>query len=351
MGELLMEIDERKRRILWALIQDYIASAEPVGSRTLSRRFDLGVSPATIRNEMADLEEMGFIEQPYTSAGRIPSETGYRYYVDYLMEPSTLDQEEADFIRNEITSKIDEAESALEYTVRLVSRLTKLTSIAISRNPQSTIKKIHFLPYQAHQIIMLTIWDNGKVENSIVDIGEEVNDQELQILTNLFNDKMGTVTPGNLKNEVLREIRYELLMKKHLIDHLILRLEQIIGHRDDEAAKKVYYGGTLNMIGQPEFKDFNKIKDLFGIFEENKKIIDLVPNNHDGLRVQIGSENQEKVFQNCSLITATYHVNGLPIGSFGIIGPTRMDYGRIMAMVKYVSESLSYIIGRRTLDP
>ncbi|MCL1918358.1 MAG: heat-inducible transcriptional repressor HrcA [Peptococcaceae bacterium] len=351
-----MEIDERKRRILWALIQDYIASAEPVGSRTLSRRFDLGVSPATIRNEMADLEEMGYIEQPHTSAGRIPSEMGYRYYVDCLMEPLALDQGEADFIQKEIESKAneakaDEAEGAFDHTVHLVSELTKLTSVVISQNRHSTLKKIHFLPYQSCKIIIVTLWDDGKVENSVADIGEEVSDQELQLLTNLFNEKLGTVATGNLKSAVLHEIRNELLQRKNLIDHLLSRMERVLESRDDEALKKVYFGGTLNMINQPEFKNLDKIKDLLGAFEEHKKLVDILPRNYDGVRVQIGSENQEKAFRDCSLITATYHVNGLPIGSFGILGPTRMDYRRVVAMVQFVAESLSYIISRRTFDP
>jgi heat-inducible transcriptional repressor len=298
---------------------------------------------------------MGYIEQPHTSSGRVPSEMGYRYYVDYLMQPSALDQEEAELIQNEIASKIDEVEDAFSHTARLISHLTKLTSVVISQNRHNTIKKIHFLPYQSNQIIMLTVWDDGKVENSIVDIGEEVSPQELQVLTNLFNDKLGgaltgTLT-GNLNNAVLREIRSELLEKKNLIDNLLLRIDQFMENRNEEALKKVYVGGTLNMINQPEFKNFDKIRNLFGVFEEHNKIISLLPRNYDGLRVQIGSENQEEVFQECSLITATYHINGLPVGSFGVLGPTRMDYDRVVAMVKFVAESLSYMVGKRTFDP
>ncbi|MCL1791626.1 MAG: heat-inducible transcriptional repressor HrcA [Peptococcaceae bacterium] len=347
-----MEIDERKRKILWAIIQDYIASAEPVGSRTLSRKYDLGVSSATIRNEMSDLEEMGYIEQPHTSSGRIPSELGYRYYVDYLMEPPALEQGEADLIQHEIASKIDEVDDAFAHTASLISRLTKLTSVVISQNRHSVLKMIHFLPYhKPGQIIMLTVWDDGKVENSVVDIGEEVSPQELQTLTNIFNDKVGSVSPGNLKDAVLREVHNELIQKKSLMSHLIQSVNKLMEDQEDEAVNKVFFGGTLNMINQPEFKNFEKIKDLFGVFEERHKIIGLMPRNYEGLLVQIGSENHEEVFQDCSLITATYKINGLPVGSFGILGPTRMDYGRAVAMVKFVADSLSFIISSKSYDP
>ncbi|MCL1853713.1 MAG: heat-inducible transcriptional repressor HrcA [Peptococcaceae bacterium] len=346
-----MEIDERKRKILWAIIQDYIASAEPVGSRTLSRKYDLGVSSATIRNEMSDLEEMGYIEQPHTSSGRIPSELGYRYYVDYLMEPLALDQGEADLIQNEIASKIDEVDNAFAHTASLISRLTQLTSVVISQNRHSAIKMIHFLPYhKPGQIIMLTVWDDGKVENAVVDIGEEVSAQELQTLTNIFNDKVGSVSPGKLKEAVLQEVHNELVQKKYLIDQLLHSVDRMMESQEEEAINKVFYGGTLNMINQPEFKNFDKIKDLFGVFEERNKIIGLLPRHYEGLRVQIGSENHEEVFQDCSLITATYKINGMPIGSFGILGPTRMDYRRVVAMVKFVAESLSFIISSKTFD-
>jgi len=343
-----MEIDERKQKILWAIIQDYIASAEPVGSRTLSRKFNLGVSPATIRNEMADLEDMGLIEQPHTSAGRIPSDIGYRYYVDHLMEPFTLNPEERERIRTEIALRVSEAEDAFEYIVRLVSQITNLASIMLdSQNRQSNLKKIYFLPYEPGQAILVTVKDNGKVDNAVVDIGKETSAEDLQFLANLFNAKINDTPMSLLKQALLQEARSELQRKRQVFDYVLTRLENVLERSDEGVDERIYLSGALNMLNQPEFRNLDKFKNLFGVFEEYQKMRGLLLRGSQGLRVQIGSENQDEVFKGCSLITATYHIDGIPMGSFGVLGPTRMDYSRAVAIVKLVTDSLTHVFSRQ----
>ncbi|MFA6808538.1 MAG: heat-inducible transcriptional repressor HrcA [Eubacteriales bacterium] len=342
-----MKMDERKQKILKAIVQDYIATAEPVGSRTISRKFDLGVSPATIRNEMSDLEEMGFIEQPHTSSGRIPSDIGYRYYVDYLMAPIALQKVDKNRIKDQISSKISEVEEALEYTGKLISQITNLTSLVLCpRTKESVLQKLYFLPYQQGKAIMVTIKENGSVENNIVDIGEDTTTEELQVLANIFNENMGGTRVRDLKSGLLREIYNELSRKRKVIDFVLSSLESTFSDNREESPE-IYLGGTLNMLNQPEFHDLDKVKTLFSIFEENSKLKELIHHDKEGRIVTIGSENSNKVFKDCSVISATYHVNGKEIGSIGVLGPTRMDYSKAIAIVDYMTFSLTELLTNR----
>lgn len=338
-------MDERKQKILKAIVQDYIATAEPVGSRTISRRFDMGISPATIRNEMADLEEIGLIEQPHTSAGRIPSDLGYRYYVDYLMEPLVLNEEEKQRINREISRRIDEIHEVIEYTGKLISQVTCLTSLVVGpKSRNSILKKIYFLPYEQGKAIMVTVKGNGTVENTIVDIGLDTTPEELQILANIFNEKLSGTKVQDLKKGLLDEIYRELSRKRRMIDGMMGIFERMLDNKAEDSSEKVHLEGALNMLNQPEFRDLNKVKTLFSVFEENDKLKELLHYKQEGLNVTIGSENTEQAFKNCSIISATYHINGKQIGSIGVLGPTRMDYGKAISIVDYLTKSLTEML-------
>lgn len=343
-----MRMDERKQRILRAIIQDYIATAEPVGSRTISRKFDLGVSPATIRNEMADLEDMGLIEQPHTSAGRVPSDFGYRYYVDYLMEPFPLTPEEKDKINADISGRISEVEEVIEYTGKLISQITNLTSLVIGpKRKDKALKKIYFLPYEAGKAIMVTVKDNGAVENNLVDIDESTTIEDLQLLANVFNQKISDAPVSNLKQSFLEEIYSALSQKRRMIDSMLGILERALIEESENPQERVYLGGTLNMLNQPEFQDMDKLRSLFGVFEENKKLKTLLQQDQDGVKVSIGLENEEQILRDCSIISATYHINGRQIGSIGVLGPTRMDYRKTITIVDYMTHYLTEILTDR----
>ncbi|NLI92434.1 MAG: heat-inducible transcription repressor HrcA [Peptococcaceae bacterium] len=346
-----MEMDERKEKILKAIVQDYISTAEPVGSRTISKKFELGVSPATIRNEMSDLEEMGLIEQPHTSAGRIPSDTGYRYYVDYLMDPMILNEEEQKTINLEIKNRLNEVQEVIEYTGKLISQVTSLTSLVLGpKNRNSVLKRLYFLPYEPGKAIMLTVKENGSVENNIVEIGHDTTPEELQILANIFNEKMGGTRVQDLKKGLLNEIYSELSRKRRMIDGMMGILERMFEDKNNEnPEQRVYLGGTLNMLNQPEFRDLNKVKNLFSVFEENNKLKELLSHNQNGLNITIGSENTDEVFKDCSVISATYHINGKQIGSIGVLGPTRMDYGKAITIVDYMTKSLTEMLTNKHL--
>jgi len=340
-----MEMDERKQRILKAIVQDYIATAEPVGSRTISKKAELGVSPATIRNEMADLEEMGLIEQPHTSAGRIPSDQGYRYYVDYLMDPMILNEEEKQNINQEISQRLNEVQEVIEYTGKLISQVTCLTSLVLGpKSRNSVLKRLYFLPYEPGKAIMVTVKENGTVENNIVDIGHDTTPEELQILANIFNDKMSGTRVQDLKRGLINEIYSELSRKRRMIDGMMGILERMFEDKDGDSTERVYLGGTLNMLNQPEFRDLNKVKNLFSVFEENSKLKELLSQEDKGVNITIGAENPNQVFKDCSVISATYHINGKQIGSIGVLGPTRMDYSKAITIVDYMTRSLTEML-------
>ncbi|GAB6173328.1 heat-inducible transcriptional repressor HrcA [Paradesulfitobacterium aromaticivorans] len=340
-----MQMDDRKQRILRAIVQDYIASAEPVGSRTIARKFNLGVSPATIRNEMADLEDLGFIEQPHTSAGRIPSDAGYRYYVDCLMDAPKLSSEDKNTIEIETTKRISEIEEVISHTAKLLSQLTSLTSIVMGpQKGKSSFGQMYFLPYQPGKAIMVVVKENGAVENHIVDIGEYLTAEDLQQVATVFNNKLKGFSLGQIKKTLLHEIYSELTKQRHLLDNALSMLGAILD--DEPEGEKVYLGGTLNMLNQPEFRDFDKVKSLFGAFEEDECLKKLLSAPRNGLSVTIGGENKLQEFQDCSVISATYRVNGEVIGSIGVLGPTRMDYAKSMGIVDFMTRSLTDLLSK-----
>ncbi|GAB6152618.1 heat-inducible transcriptional repressor HrcA [Desulfosporosinus burensis] len=341
-----MQMDERKRKILRAIVQDYIATAEPIGSRTIARKFDLGVSSATIRNEMADLEDLGFIEQPYTSAGRIPSDAGYRYFVDCLMDPKVLNAEEKEFIERESTRRIHEIQEVITHTSKLLSELTNLTSLVLGpHKAKSKFGKLHFLPYQPGQVIMVIVKENGAVENHIIEVGDNQTAEELQQVAEVFNQKMRGYSLNQVKRSMLHEIYSELSRQRLLIDNTLDMLRAILD--DSEGEERICLGGTLNMLNQPEFKDLGKVKTLFKIFEENEPLKKLLHPDQEGLNVTIGGENSLKEFKDCSVISATYRVNGLTIGAVGVLGPTRMDYAKVIAIVDFMTRSLTDVLTKR----
>ncbi len=339
-----MQMDERKKKILRALIQDYISSAEPIGSRTIARKFDLGVSPATIRNEMSDLEELGLIEQPHTSAGRIPSDAGYRYYVDFLMEPPALRDDDKMLIERETTHRIHEIQEVITQTSKLLSQLTSLTSVVLGpQKGKGTFSRMHFLPYQPGQAIMVVVKENGAVENHIVEIGQDVAAEELQTIADVLNRKMHGYTLNEVKRTLLHEIYSELTRQRSLLDSALELLEPILNDQDQEQ-EHVYLGGALNMLNQPEFRDLEKVKTLFKAFEEDGRLKKLLSMDREGLTVTIGGENKLAEFKDCSVISATFRVGGEVVGAVGILGPTRMDYSKAMAIVDYTTRMLNRLL-------
>lgn len=340
-----MAMDERKQKVLLAIIQDYIATAEPVGSRTISRKYDLGVSPATIRNEMSDLEEQGYIEQPHTSAGRVPSQLGYRYYVDCLMKKKRLTRDEEKIIVSGYRKKSGEIAQVLRQTNNILSSMTNCASVITG--PQfgkSTFKHIQLVHLDTGRALVVVVLDNGIVQNKLIEIPDGITGQDLFEISQVLNAKLRGLTLANIKMTLIKEIYSELSRHQHVFDAAMDLIQETL-HIDPE--DKVYLAGTLNMLNQPEFRDIGKLKTLLSLLEQDDLLRDMligVAPGEDGITVKIGSENKLSELENCSMITATYQIDGRIIGSIGVLGPTRMEYDKTLSVVEFMTRHLSNIL-------
>lgn len=339
-------MDERKQKVLLAIVRDYIATAEPVGSRTIAKKYKLGVSPATIRNEMSDLEEQGFIEQPYTSAGRIPSELGYRYYVDFLMRKQKLSKEEEELIQREYKDKVKDIGQVIHKTGLLLSQLTNYTAMVLTpRIGVSRLKHVHMVYMHQAQAIVIAVMDNGTVQHRMIEIPESITALDVETISKVLNDKLQGHTMKNIKLNLIKEIYSELARHKHVLD-LVMELM-----RDSlmlEMEDKIYLGGVFNMLNQPEFHNVEKVKTMLSVMEQEKLLCNILDGGveEDGVTVRIGGEIDQWDMKECSMITAAYTVNGRKMGSLGVLGPTRMEYAKVVSVVDYMTKYLSQTLER-----
>ena len=335
-----MRMDERKEDILKAIILDYIATADPVGSRTIVKKYGLGVSPATVRNEMSDLEEMGFLEQPHTSAGRIPSQAGYRYYVDCLMRKEPISQEGREYIRTTLLSQIRETETLMQVISRVLSQLTNYTALVLTPFfGKNILRHIQLIATHPGKAVLVIVLDNGHVEHRLVDVPEQLKEEELSVISALLNEHLQGLTLEQWRPQVLKSIYRVLADQKKFLNHVIEQIEESLTVEYDQ---KVYLGGTLNILNQPEFKQIEKVKPLFELLEEEKSVREvLAPAGEGHVQVKIGTENRHESMKDCSLITATYSLNGKVIGTLGVLGPTRMEYSKAIGVVEFLTYALT----------
>lgn len=338
-----MRMDERKQRVLEAIIKEYVSIAEPVGSRTLARKYELGVSAATIRNEMADLEEMGLIEQPHTSAGRIPSQRGYRYYVDCLMEKQNLQQEEKSSISQGLARKIRELDTLEQEAGRLLHQITSYTSLVAGTAPgKNSVRRVEFIYLQPGQALVVIITSNGKSFNHLLEISDTIKAQDLQNISHAINERLEQIALNGLRKTLLQELKRELVQQRKLLFVVLDLLEDVQRYQAEE---KVYLGGILNILNQPEFRNVEKIRRFLTVLEEENTVRDLLADSaQPGISIRIGDENRREEFQDCSVITAACEVEGEVIGRLGILGPTRMDYSKGVAVLEFVTNALANAI-------
>ncbi|ERI07982.1 heat-inducible transcriptional repressor HrcA [Aneurinibacillus aneurinilyticus] len=332
-------LTERQQMILRAIIDNYIRSAEPVGSRTISKREDIGYSSATIRNEMADLEEMGYLEQPHTSAGRIPSNKGYRFYVDQLARMPFVQIEDASYIRRLFAERFYEFEQVMNQAASILSGLTNYTSIILGHDIKTTrLKAVQMIPLSRQSAVVILVTDTGKVENKTISLPEGMEIEEVERVVNLLNDKLSGVAMTELRQRLHAEVAKELGRYIQQYEQLMTVLEETLKHEPDD---HIVLKGTTNILMQPEFRDVDKVRDILTLFEQNEMVVRLFDSQQTGLRVRIGTENEEQAVSGCSIITATYHLDGQPVGTVGILGPTRMEYARVMAILSELSGNLT----------
>jgi len=340
-------LSDRQRMILSAIVDDYIRSAEPVGSRSISKRSGVTYSPATIRNEMADLEELGLLEQPHTSAGRIPSHKGYRYYVDHLVSPGSVREEDVRKIRAFFAEKMTHWEDVTDHAATILSQMTNYTSIVLGPETfNTTLKHFQLLPINERSAVAIIVTSTGHVEHRAMTIPEGIEMEDLGKIVNLLNDKLSGIPFYRIKSVLHSEIASELKRYVNRCEEILAVLEQSLADQKDP---RVFLSGAANMLIQPEFKDVDKAKLILDTLEETANLTQLFQLGSGGIQVRIGTENGMEAIHQCSLITATFAYNGQSLGTIGILGPTRMEYGKVISLLDYLSHDIALLLTRRQL--
>ncbi len=338
-----MMLNDRKLKILQAVIHSYITSAEPVGSRTIAKKYNLGVSSATIRNEMSDLEELGYLLQPHTSAGRIPSDKAYRLYVDNLMQIRKITEEERKKIKLSLLKEIREIEQVIQNAAKILSELTNYTSLAIAPQiKRSKLKRIQLIPIDEHKVLVVMVTDTGIVKNTVFRIENEVKEEQLEKITNYLNSKLKGCSIEDISKNIETEFVKEMYSLRDTIKDILPLINRSI---DGMYEVDLFADGVTNIFNFPEYNDIAKAKSFISFIENKESVVDMLLKSgfHD-IEITIGSENCYEEVSNCSLITATYSLNGKTIGKIGVIGPTRMDYSKVVSIVKSIAYDLNEIL-------
>ena len=346
------ELDERKRKILKAIIQTYLETGEPVGSRTISKYTDLNLSSATIRNEMSDLEELGYIIQPYTSAGRIPSDLGYRLYVDELMKEK--DKEVAE-IKDLMIEKTDKMEKVLKQVVKILASNTNYaTMITGPTYHRNKLKFIQLSRVTEVQLLAVVVVEGNIVKNHIIELHEPMDEETVLKLNLLLNTQLNGLTIEEINLAMISRMKEQAGIHSEVISSVIDAVAQAIAVDDQEM--EIYTSGTTNIFKYPELADTSKASELISAFEEKDTLAEFVKDTMDnengtentGIQVYIGNESPVKTMKDCSVVTATYDLGGGMQGTIGIIGPKRMDYENVVDNLKTLKSQLDNIFKKKT---
>ncbi|NLB23946.1 MAG: heat-inducible transcription repressor HrcA [Clostridiales bacterium] len=334
-----MFLDERKLQILQAIIGDFISSAEPVGSRTLSKKYDMGISPATIRNEMSDLEAMGFLTHVHTSSGRIPSNKAYRYYVDALMESSELSPDIKATILKKLTVDTLELEDVVKRAASLLSEITNLTSFALTpRTGEDILKYVKLLPLEEDSVVLMIVSESGKVSNMTIRLKEVSNEEHLDLLSKVLTyNYRGKSISQALTSDIEKEIQLETKALGKLTDNIMPGFMRTLA---EMLNVQFFLEGLTNIFDTPEYADMYKAKAFLEMLNRKDEFLTRIIEKDQGITITIGDENRDELLNNCSLITATYHIDGKFMGRLGVIGPTRMKYDEVTSVIKYLTDNI-----------
>jgi heat-inducible transcriptional repressor len=338
------ELDERERQVFLSIVQTFIESAEPVGSRYLSKYTDLNLSPATIRNVMMDLEEKGFLCQPHTSAGRIPTDSGYRLYVDGLMDVANLTGTEKSQIYDQLTSFTRDLDQIVERASLVLSEIShQLGVILAPRFQQGKIEKIELIPLADSKVIFVLSIKAGLVKTVIVEIDPKIPTSLIEAISHLLNERLHGLSVGELYASFDERFRDLDAKMKTVLQVIKEKSEKLVTF---EAQSDFYLTGTRTMLRHPEYASREKVGAILDLIDRRDVLVRVLSEHPDtGISIVIGDENKEELMKHCSVITTTYTMQDT-MGTIGIIGPTRMPYEKIIGLVKFMSETLGYLISR-----
>ena len=335
-----MELDERKKKILKAVIRNYLETGEPVGSRTISKYTDLNLSSATIRNEMADLEEMGYILQPHTSAGRIPSDQGYRFYVDTMMEEKDREMVE---LKEMLLERQDKMETLLKQVAKVVAQNTQYAAmISAPSTHRNKVKFIQLSRVNPGQLLAVIVVEGNVIKNNIIPVAEDLSDENLLKLNILLNTHLNGLSMEEINLGIIAALKSQAGIHGNLIGEVIDAVGEAIKADED---LEIYTSGTNNIFRYPELTDNGKASELVGTFEEKQQLGSLIQESLEneegtGIQVYIGDEAPLQSMKDCSVVTATYELGEGMKGTIGIVGPKRMDYDKVIGTLRTIQSKL-----------
>lgn len=345
-----MGLDERKLAILKAVIKTYLETGEPVGSRTISKMDGLNLSSATIRNEMADLEEMGYLLQPHTSAGRIPSDMAYRLYVDTMMKAQT---KETDDIRKSLLEKSDKLETLLQQVATLLAKNTNYTTVVTT--PKYEDRKFKFIQLSGvdeSHLLLVVVLDNNAVRNRVIELDEPVSRTAVLRLNILINSSLAGLDIEDVNLQVIARLKEAAGEYVNLVSIILDSIGSLVSDSDDVT---VYTSGATNILKYPELDENGNMEKLLYTIEDKKELGSLLTermdrSDDDGIRVYIGNDTNVDGFKDCSMVTATYEIKEGVYGKVGIVGPKRMDYGKVVGALKGLMTELDDIFKHKNDD-
>jgi len=341
-----VELDDRKKKILQAVIRNYLETGEPVGSRTISKYTDLNLSSATIRNEMADLEEMGYILQPHTSAGRIPSDKGYRLYVDTMMEEKEREVVE---LKEMLVERQDKMETLLKQVAKVLARNTQYaTMISAPQVKRNKLKFIQLSRVDARQILAVIVIEGNVIKNNILEVDEALSDETLLKLNILLNTNLNGLSIDEINLGMIAVMKQQAGIHSDIVGEVVDAVAEAIRAEED---LEIYTSGTNNIFRYPELADQQKASELINTFEEKQLLGELLQETsageeNTGIQVYIGSETPVQSMRDCSVVTATYELGGGMKGTIGIVGPKRMDYDKVVGTLRTIQTQLDELYRR-----
>ena len=338
------ELNERSQKILEAIVEDYIASAEPVGSRAITRRHGLNLSPASVRNVMSDLEEMGLLSSPHTSSGRIPTSGGFQYYIDSLLKVRDLSAAEKKQLRNSYRFKEMNTEDVMQEVGRVLSGLSKYTGLVMAPKFSTTVfRQLEFVRLSDKRLLVIYVSQSGMVQNKVIKANADFSHRQLEQISNYLNRELGGLSiqqiRGKLKNELQEDRLLYDQLKKQALSLSCAALQ-------DEVENQLYIAGTSLMLEQPEFATPEQMRRLIQALESKKMLIELLDRSHaaNGVQVFIGSESSQVDLDGCSLITSNFSSQKGAIGTLGVIGPVRMQYSKVIPLVDFTAQLVSRML-------
>ena len=331
-------LDERKKKILQAVVDEYVNTAEPVSSATLVKKYGLDYSSATVRNELAELENKGYLDKTHTSSGRIPSAKGYRFYVDELVKEDDISLEEIRNILSKLSTKVNEIEDLTKIATSTLSEITHYTSVAVGpKTDKQIIEEIKFVLLGSRMLMVVIVTDSGLVKETIIKYDEDITESQVETLNNLFNSKLKGKPLSKIDQPMEEYILSEISYSVEVIKPIIHQINRII-----EEEEAIYLEGTNRAFDLPEFKSLAIAKNFVNVLDTKDLVLDMLNSGiAKDINVYIGDENENEQLKDFSVVTFKHSVGDKDLGTIGIIGPKRMNYSKVISVMKYLSKKLN----------